>query len=188
MEQGRVPTTTKSAPPIIVNTVNERSRRKRGFRAEVTYGAQACRVFQFSITNGLLCFISQQPRRRDKTAWIESERTELISCCGDAPQSFLVAQIVELPFVLSIKSGHEFVAQSFFFLRRAFVKKTVDHDFVSVRFQRSEPCHEFSVLGERSLVMIIRHHKNRTNAHAVRAQFRNNRTCDLLSARGDIVQ
>ena len=68
------------------------------------------------------------------------------------------------------------------------MKITVDHDFVPVRFQRSEPCHEFAVLGERPLVVIIRHHKNRTNAHAVRAQFRNNRACDLLSARGDVVQ
>ena len=68
------------------------------------------------------------------------------------------------------------------------MKITVDHNFVSVRFQRSKPCDEFAVFGERALVVIIRHHKNRTNADAVRAQFRNNRARDLLSARGDVVQ
>jgi hypothetical protein len=68
------------------------------------------------------------------------------------------------------------------------VKKTVDHDFVPISLQGSEPSHEFAVLGQRALVVIIRHHKNGTNAHAVRAQFRNNCTCDSLSARGDIVQ
>ena len=103
-EQRCVPT-TKRAAPIIVNTVNERSRRKRGFRAEIAHRAQACRVFQFRIANGLLCFVSQQPRWSDKTARFEPERTEFISCRGDAAQSFLITQIVKLAFVLGIKPG-----------------------------------------------------------------------------------
>ena len=40
------------------------------------------------------------------------------------------------------------------------MKIAVNHDFVPVRFQSLKPGHEFAVLGERPLVVIIRHHKN----------------------------
>src|SRR4029077_7535074 len=69
-EECRVTTATERAPPIIVNTVNQRSRRKGKFRAEIAYRAEACRVFQLRIAHGLLCFLSQQPCRRDKAAWV----------------------------------------------------------------------------------------------------------------------
>ena len=159
-EQCRVPIATERPTPIIVNTIDERSRRKDGVEAEIAYGPKARCVFQLRIANGSLSFISQQPRRSDETARLKSERTEFISCCRDALQSFLITQVVKLAFVLGIKSGHEFIAQSFLCLVRAFVKIPVNHDFVPVRFQRSKPRDKFAVSGEQPLMVIIRHDKN----------------------------
>src|SRR5205814_8463309 len=103
----------------------------------------------------------EQPRRRYKTSRFQSLCAEFISRCRDPAQRFLIAQVIKLAFVLRVKSGYQFIAQTFVCTTRTFVEITVDHDFMSVCFQPSQPRHEFAALGEKSFMMIIRHYKNR---------------------------
>src|SRR5215471_2300741 len=156
-EHRRIPSATEPTAPLIAGTVNQSPRRKNISRAEVAHAAQARRVFHLRTTNRALSFVSEQPRRRDKAPRFKSERAELVSSSRDAAQSFLVTQIVKFALISGIKSGHQFIAQSFFRLRRAFVEIPVDHDFVPVRSQCSEPGYKFGARGEESLMMIIRH-------------------------------
>src|SRR5947207_6299579 len=155
-----VPTATDRAAPRVVNAVNQGSGRKYISGTEIADGSQARGVFQLGVGNRALCFIPEQPRRRDKPSRLQSLHTEFISRCRDSAQRFLIAQIVKLAFVPRVKSGPQLVAQTFFGMRWTFVKIAVDHNFVSVGFQASKPRHELAVPGEKSLMMVIRDYKN----------------------------
>ena len=98
-------------------------------------------------------------------------RAQLISCGHNATQSFVIAQVVELALVLGVEPCQEFVAQTFFRTARAFVKITVDDNFVTIHFQTSEPRYKLLVFCEQPLTMIIRHDKKRTDAHAAIGQL-----------------
>src|SRR5437867_13176636 len=162
-----VPTATDSTAPIVFNAINQRSCRKHVARAEITHGAEASGVFHLRIARGALRFIAKQPRRRHKTSRLKTVRAEFIARARDAAQSLVITQIVKLAFVLRVKSGQEFVPESFFRTPRTLVEITVDDDFMTVRFQTPQPRHELRVFREQPLMMIIRDYKDRTHAHTV---------------------
>src|SRR6266446_6485507 len=115
--------------------------------------------------------LTEQPRRRHKPSRLEAMRTEFVSCRHDATQSFVIGQVIKLALVLGVESCQELVAQSFFRTARKFMEIAVDDDFVTVRFQTSEPRHKLPVSCEEPLMMIIGHHKERTDAHTAMGEF-----------------
>ena len=157
--------------PIVFNAINQRSRRKYVARAEITHGTQTCGVFHLRIARGALGFVAKQPRRRHKTSRLKTVRAKFVARACDATQSFVITQVVKLALVLRVKSCQKFVAQSFLRTARAFVEITVDDDFMTFRCQTPQPRHKLSVLCEQPLMMIIGHHKERTDAHTVTSQF-----------------
>src|SRR6266480_3334876 len=133
--------------------------------------SEECCVFHLCIARSALGFFAKQPGRRNKASRLEPMRAQLISCRHNATQSFVVAEVVKLALVLGVELCQKFVAQSFFCTARTFVKITVDDNFVTIRFQTSEPRYKLLVFCEQPLAMIIRHDKERTGAHAAIGQL-----------------
>src|SRR5215475_9044567 len=66
-----IPTATDRAAPCVVNAVNQGSGGKYISGTEIEDGSQARGVFQLGVRNRALCFIPEQPRRRDKSARLQ---------------------------------------------------------------------------------------------------------------------
>ena len=64
----------------------------------------------------------------------------------------------------------------------------VDDNFVTVRFQASEPRDKLPVFCEEALMMIVGDHEQRTDAHTTMGEFGKDCSCNLLTGRSDVVQ
>src|SRR5262249_12927479 len=105
------------------------------------------------------------PCRSHKPSRFKTGRTKFFSRLRNARQGFLVVQVVELTFLLRVKSCQKLVVQTFFRTARAFVEIPVNSDFMTVSFQTPKPRHKLPVAREESLMMIIRHDEKGTDAH-----------------------
>ena len=113
---------------------------------------------------------------------------QLISCRHNAMQSFVVGQVVKFSFILRVDSCQELIAQSFFRTPGTLMEIAVDDNFVTVRFQAPEPSDKLPVFCEEALMMIVGNHEKRTDAHTMTGEFCNDRSCNLLIGRSDVVQ
>ena len=115
-------------------------------------------------------------------------RMQFISCGHDAAQSFVIRQVVKFSLILRVESCQELIAQSFFLTPGTLMKIAVDDNFVTIPLQAPEPCDKLPVFCEEALMMIVGNHEKRTDTHTVTGEFCNDRSCNFLVGRGDVVQ
>ena len=121
---------------ITVDTVNESSRSEIHFPSEdrIRCANVSCILVAHRKSPVLLRLRATTPAQLNPRGLSpcarNSSRAVAIRRSG-----FFIRQIIKLAFVLRIDSGHEFISQSFFCLRRTFVEVAVNYDFVSLCFQ-----------------------------------------------------
>src|SRR4029453_3152494 len=128
-------------------------------------------VFHSRIARGALSFLAEQPCWSHKTSRLETIRAKFISRRCNSVQRFIVVQVVKFTFLLRVKSREELVVKTLFCTARALVKIPVNDNFMTVRFQASQPGHKLLVSREQPLMMIIRDDEKRTNTHPAPSQF-----------------
>src|SRR5207302_10518693 len=104
--------------------------------------------------------------RGDKSDRRKARGLEFISGSRNSRERFVVIEIEKFAFVLSVKSGHEFLSDPFTRAPGAFMKITVTHDFIAARLEIAQPGNKILVLGCAPFPVIIRYNQKRSSTNA----------------------